>query len=255
MNWVIGIVLDIILLAIVVLMFRKGKKDGFAKTVVGFLGFFIAIIIATVVCKPVAEMSYNSFIRTPVKNAIETTIETQVDKIGESVSSADDLFMQIEKSLEKSPAFIRNLFVTDEKKTELASQINQIYTPDAAELAERAADTVVKPLAIPVLSVVTFVLVFFVSYLLCIILSKSLKLVNKIPLLGGLNSLLGGVVGALRGIVILIIIDWALIMFLGNGSNILGILTAETINSSLIIKFLSSINPLTAVFASVISAK
>lgn len=255
MNWVIGIVLDIILVAIVFFLCYKGSKDGFAKTVVSFLGFFIAIILAATLCKPAANLAYTSFIKQPVETAIETAIRDRTESIEEEAPSAATLLSGIEDALEKAPDFIKNIFATDEKKAELSDQIIEMYTADITELSQRAAETVIKPIVLSVLVVVAFALIFIIALLLCSLLSKALKLVNKIPLLGGVNALLGTVIGLLKGLIIVLIINWLLVMQTEGGGNIFGIITAETIQSSLIMKNLAIINPLNAIVGSIFSAK
>ncbi len=254
MDWVIGIVLDLVLVAIVLLFCHKGKKDGFAKTLIGFLGFFIAIILAALLCKPIANFAYTSLAQKPVENAIETAIYAQADSIQEKAPSVDEILTGIEDALENAPEFLKNALALEEKREQLAARINEIYTADITALSQNAAEIIVKPIIVTAVSGVVFILLFFILMLICSLLAKSLKLVNKIPLLGGVNALLGGLIGLLKGIIVVIIINWLLVLFVGDSGNLFGVITPQTIQSSLIMKNLAVINPLNLIFESILAA-
>ncbi len=255
MNWVVGIVLDLILVAIVILACRKGRKDGFAKTVVGFLSFFIAIVLAGLLCKPVANLAYSGLVQKPVESTIETTIRKYTDEFNESAPSAQQLLDGIEQALENAPEFLKDAFKLEEKRQELSDKIVEVYTTDITAFSREITETVVKPAVISAISAVAFVVLFIILSLVCALLAKSLKLVNKLPLLGGLNSFLGGVLGALKGLIIVVVLNWLLVALVGDSGNLFGVITPKTIESSLIMKNLAVINPLNIILNSVITSK
>ncbi len=251
MNWVIGIALDLILVAIIVICIKKGSDDGFAKTLISFLGVFIALVVAGVLCKPAANFTYNTFIKKPVATTVENAIRGQIDDISQSAPSINDILDGIEENIDTAPSFIKNAFNIEEKRQELANSINKIYTSDITELSQRAADTIVKPIVITSVAAIVFVALFVIISIIIAIISKTLKLVNKIPLLGGVNKLLGGVIGALKGILIVLILNWALSTLTSGGADLCGIITADTIQCSLIMKNLAKINPLNLVISQI----
>ncbi len=255
MNWVIGIILDLILVAIFLLSFRKGSKDGFAKTVVGFLGVFIALVLAGVLCKPVANLAYTSFVQKPVESTIENTITNYTDGIKESALSGQQMLEAVDKALEDAPKFLKNTLGLEKKRQELSDKIEEVYTADVGAFARSITEEVVKPPVISVVSAIVFVVLFLILYLICTLVSKSLKLVNKIPLLGSLNSLLGGIIGAVKGIIVVIILNWLLVAFIGDSGTLFGVVTPETIQSSLVMKNLAIVNPLNAILDSVMLSK
>lgn len=255
MDWVIGILLDVVLVVILLLCIRKGSKDGFAKTIVSFAGLFIAIILAATLSKPAADFAYTNFAQKPIETTIETAITSKTEGLKESAPSAQQLLEGVEGAIEKLPAFIKDALKTDQKQAEISDHIVALYTPDIAEFSKKAADTIVKPIVISILSVVVFFVLFFAVLIICAILSKALKIVNKLPLLGGINALFGGVLGALKGVVIVLIINFVIVSVTSSGADILGIITAKTVESSLIMKNLALVNPLNAVISSVFGTK
>ncbi|MEE1279422.1 MAG: CvpA family protein [Oscillospiraceae bacterium] len=255
MNWVVGIVLDLILIAFVVILCRKGSKDGFAKTVVGFLGFFIALVLAGLLCRPTANLAYTGFVQKPIESTIENTIRNYTDEFQESAPSAQQLLDGIEQALNEAPKFLKDALKLEEKRQELSDKIVEVYTTDITAFSQEITETVVKPAVISAISAVAFVVLFIILSLVCALLAKSLKLVNKLPLLGSLNSLLGGVLGALKGVIIVIVLNWLLVALVGDSGNLFGIITPKTIESSLIMKNLAAINPLNMILSSVMPTK
>ena len=79
MKWVIGILIDLIIVGIIVLCTKKGSKDGFAKTLVGFFAFVIAIVMAGVLCAPVANLAYDKALKAPIEDAVYTAVSENLD--------------------------------------------------------------------------------------------------------------------------------------------------------------------------------
>ena len=251
MNLVLGILLDVILVAILFICIKSGSKNGFAKTIVGFLGIFIALILSIILANPLAKLTYDKAIEKPVESAITSILEKEAEEISNSVADKNAIGVKIEEELEKLPSFIRKAIGFDKH----AEEFHNLVSPEnfhAEEIAEDVCTTYVKPAATSVLTVIIFVILFVILALVLKIVASSLKLVNKIPLLGGLNSLLGGVAGFLKGFIIVLIINWAVIMIVGDNSSLFGIITPEVLNSSLLTKNLGAINPLTALLDKVI---
>lgn len=248
MNWVIGILIDLILLLIVVVCAKSGSKNGFAKTLVSFFGIFIAFILAVLLCKPIANGIYSGVIEKPVTSGIENAINKQIDDNVSGNLDSQQVILSVEEAIDKLPAFVKNAVNFEDKKTQLSTNMDEFKSQGVSEFSQKIADTVVKPAAITVLSVVSFIVILLIAAIVCAIIAKSLKLVNKIPLLGSLNAFLGGLLGVLKGIIIVLVINWALVLIVGDGGKLFSVITAETINSSIIMKNLTSLNPLNHLF-------
>ncbi len=242
MNWAIGILLDLVLLAIVLLFFRRGKKDGFAKTVVSFFGFLIALVIAYSLCAPVTNRVYESFVRQPAQQAVETAIRNRVGQTqSETAPDSNKLYDALEESVGHLPGFVQKKLAVSEKRTALTAQLGGMTNLDIKTASVKITETIIRPAAVAVLRVVVFFLLFIVMLLLCALLAKLLKFVNKIPLLGGVNAVLGGLIGVVKGLILVLIISWGVSLLCSDGGRIFGVITEETVNSSLILKFLASL--------------
>ncbi len=249
MNWVIGIIIDIVLLFVVILCARKGHKDGFAKTLVSFMGFFIALVVATTVCTPLANLTYN----TCVAKSVESTAKNFVDDKLEEYGSIDEqaVTQAVNSGLGTLPKFL--LKGDGSFVAETINNILEKHDPkvDTQEIAHQFSETVVRPMLVPTISAVCFAVIFIVILIACKILSKALKLVNKLPLLGGVNAFLGGLLGFLKGIILVLIINWAFVLVVGDNGSLFSIITPEAVQCSLINKYLSIINPINILFNSI----
>ncbi len=251
MNWIFGILLDLILVAIVLLCIRGGSKNGFAKTVVGFLGIFVALILAAVLANPLAKLTYDKAIEKPVQTAIAGVVEDHLANATSPIPDKEEFTKVINEQLEKLPAFIRNAINFDENSEDY-HDLFVLNDLNAETISQKICDTYLRPAALSVLTAIFFVLLFVILALIMKIVAKALKIVNKIPLLGGLNALLGGIAGLLKGAIIVLIVNWAVVTIVGDNSNLFGIITPEVINSSLVMKNLALINPLNLLLDKVI---
>ena len=56
-----------------------------------------------------------------------------------------------------------------------------------------------------------------------------------------MNAVLGGLIGVVKGLILVLIISWGVSLLCSDGGRIFGVITEETVNSSLILKFLASL--------------
>ena len=250
MEWVIGIIIDLIILGIVILCIRKGAKDGFAKTLVGFFSFAIAVVLAGVLCNPVANLVYDKALKTPVENAVYNVVEENLGQ-NEISSTAQEISQFVNDSVDKLPALIKEITGIEDKKEAVLQTVNTLGAVDIKEVTDNIVEKHVTPAMIRVVSIFVFIILFVVLLLACKLISKGLKLVNKLPLIGKLNEFLGGVLGLLKGVIIALIISLALVAFTRDGGSVFGIINADVITSSLVLKTISTYNPLNMILSKI----
>ena len=247
MKWVIGILIDLIIVGIIVLCIKKGSKDGFAKTLVGFFAFVIAIVMAGVLCAPVANLAYDKALKAPIEDAVYTAVSENLD--GGITATAEEISAVIDSTVEKLPAFVKGVTEIEDKKDAVLQSVNELKTADAEEITNNIVSNYLAPIVIKVISALVFVVLFVVLLFACKLLSKALKLVNKLPLIGKLNEFLGGVLGVLQGVVIALAVCWVLVAVTNDGGSLFKIITAETIEHSLILKTFATYNPLNLILS------
>ena len=178
-----------IVLLIIAICATIGFKKGFLKTLVSMSALIAALILAFIFSAKVTTfIDEHTALRQSAQEAVE-------EKLEETFAEKEaDTAEEQKKVLEDSWIPDKLLESMIEKQQEAAATIAQ-------KIAAGTADLVVKGTGI----LVTIVVVFIIIKLL-IILSGA---VNKVPLVGGINKLLGGLLGVVRGIIIV----WILLFF------------------------------------------
>lgn len=203
-----GIVIDIVVIAILVLNIIIGYKKGLINVVFNILAFFIAIIITFILYKPVSNFIINN---TEIDDKIKQTI--------------------IENSKKEDNS--------DNEKTE-SSNIIQKYVENSIKNAEEDAkektiELVANTISIRGVEILTGILLFIVTRLILIVLGFITKFVANLPLIKQFNEIGGVLYGLLKGLLIIYII--LTIMFFVVSINQKGIIS-ETIENSYITKIL-----------------
>ncbi|MBE6789511.1 MAG: CvpA family protein [Ruminococcaceae bacterium] len=250
MNIVFGILIDVVLLLIVFLCYKKGAKDGFAKTLVSLLGFAIAIVLAGSLCAPVSEFVYEKAIQPSVETAVSDVVNANLNNESSIVPTKQQISDTIDKTLEKLPAFIKDITGIEDKKDELMQTVSEHISANADEITQKICTVYIQPLVLKILSVIVFLLLFILIWLACKIIANALKIINKLPLLGKVNALLGGLIGVLRGVIFVLIVSWALVVIVKDGANLFGVISLETVESSIILKTIAQYNPLNLIISS-----
>jgi len=216
-----GIVLDLIILAIIGLCAFFAAKKGFVSTLLECVGFILAIILAVNLAGPIAAFTYDSAIKPSV-----------VDSITESVESAsDDVFSNM-------PGFVTSMLESaGVNKDAVMADVDE----SAEEAAIRISDSVVKPSAVSILKLVFTIPLFFILLILVKFLAKILNSLFKGVVLGNLNKILGGVLGGAKGILYSIIFAFAALFIATLFSDGFLIFSRDAISGSFICKFILSL--------------
>lgn len=181
--------LDGIIILLFVLAIWLGHKRGFIKTVTGVVAFIAAVVVATLLSGPVAQMVYDS--------AVEPTV---VETIGEYTADATgSLESGVDEALSSMPGFVTNLLANGGITSGADVLAKVTDTADTAALAQNITDQVVEPLVVPLLKMIATLLLFILAYILASILLRVLNVVAKLPLLKQVNKSLGVVAGILSG--------------------------------------------------------
>ena len=111
------------------------------------------------------------------------------------------------------------------------------------ETAEKIVDVIVGPAVTVIIMLVIFAITVTVCTIVASLLAKLFKVINKIPVLGFANRMGGFVVGALTGIIYVILISCLLSIIAIITENSLTFLNIEVLNQSKILSLTGLINP------------
>lgn len=204
-----GIILDVVLLAVLLLSIFMGYKKGLIKVVFNLCAFLVAIIITWVLYTPVTNLvlEHTDF----DENIKEIIVEKGVIKVDEK----------------------------DEKDDTVSGYIKEYVTVPATGKANDAIEKAATVVSEKVVAIVVAIALFIVVRLLLILVSFLADALAKLPLIKQCNKAGGIVYGVIRGMFIIYIV-LAILFFIMSVNNS-GVI-ADTINSSIVSKYLYAHN-------------
>lgn len=186
MNF-ISLIYDFLAAAIVITCILRGKKDGFAKTAVQSVGYICAIIASLVISRICAALIYSFAVEPALVSSMEASLEGAVD--------AQSVVNGLTSAIESLPAISYLLFDFSEAAESLLESVG----PDYYAIAENVAESVIKPMMEPILETVIFAFSLIILGAVVSFIARGSKIVNEVPVIGGINSFFGGVFGILNG--------------------------------------------------------
>ncbi|MBQ3135222.1 MAG: CvpA family protein [Oscillospiraceae bacterium] len=216
-------IIDLALAAVLLVSFLLGQRKGLILSLCGLATYFVALFGARFFSQQLSPL---------VADAMTPHITTWVQEhAGGFLNGTLDSFMNANAAGD-SPLFraLQSLGLLDSVRDTLSQQAIQSVTDAAGILAHSIAEVVASVL----IFIVAFLLILLVWHLLSRLLNQ---LFRNLPIVRGLNRLLGGVFGLCQGLVILFLIAWILQLF---GETI----PADTVEASTILKFFMTSNPI-----------
>ena len=191
MNSWVSFIYDAAAVAIILICMARGAKDGFAKAIVQTVGLVVSVAAALYVSRVCASLIYTTAIQPGLLSTIESSIENAVDT--ESVVEG------LKSALGALPALSAVLFDFSGVEASLDGAVNL----ESSKIAAVVESSVIRPVVEPLLQMIIFILTLIILMFVVTLLAKGSKGFNKVPLIGGINSFLGAVMGIINGGVLL----------------------------------------------------
>lgn len=187
---------DALILAAFALFVIKGIKNGLVRSVVGLVAVAAAVGVAVWLSEPTAQAVYNIFI----KNGIESAVAAQLPDVSSAQLTAQNV-QQIVASLPQ--AIVR---AAESMGVDIAAVSRQAGEIDlsASNIAAEICDSVAMPIAVAVLKVLCFALIFFVCNIAFQFAAKAVCKLFDLPIIRSVNRTLGGAFGAVKGVLVVV---------------------------------------------------
>ena len=226
-----SIILDVILVTIFAAFVFTAAKKGFMHTLLELLAVIVALALSYQFSPVVAQATYDEIVEKSLVEAVETQIDETVN-----VSSVTT---QAEVLLDSIPGFMASFASSagvdlDEIKTQISSE-----KFSSANLAIELVDKIAKPIAVGALTVIFFLLLSVVLIFVLKWIAGLLAKLFKLPLIGTVNKVLGGVLGACKGVLVIVFICTFLDILFANGDSEI----SDMVNNSYVVGLLDNINP------------
>ena len=180
-------IVDFLIVAVFALCIFVGVKNGLIRSIIGLVVVAAAAALAVWLSEPVASGIYDLFI----KKSLETAVAAQLpdmssQNVQEVISSLPAAIVKAAQSMGVDIAAI----------SEKAGSVDL----SASNIAAEICDSVAKPIAVAVLKVLSFAVIFFVCDFFLQIAAKAVCKLFELPVIRSVNRTLGGVFGALKGV-------------------------------------------------------
>ena len=224
-----GILIEILLLAVIVLVIYLSYRKGFLRSLWSLGGFLLAVIISYVLGKLIAEMLFEVMARPWLTSLINEQI---------IAGSGDNIAQVVDGLYQNLPAILSGpLTMIVGTKEELTLTLQQAVANGSATITDIIVG-LLQPVVVALLGTILFLLVFIICMILRRLLDKLLIRVHRLPIIGAFDSVLGAGVGLLKAAVWvwLIVVLIKVVVVFSAGS--LPWLNESVVDSSLLFKYL-----------------
>lgn len=231
MNFIV----DAIIIAIIAIVIVRSSKKGFVSSLVDTFAMIIATIVSYMFTPEVSQFVYDSFI----KNSVSKGFEKVLDEMNTNAAVADKVDAMIASLPEGAVNLADSLGIIN-----LNAIGAGIHMPGVID-NNQLITTVLNDFAYNVMITITKVVVFFILFVLATLVlrmvSNFLENINKIPLIGKLNSTLGGVLGVAKALIIILVVCTVMYFIVSSSDNVD---LVGAISDSKIYNFVTENNPL-----------
>ncbi len=220
-------IFDLVMLGLLLAVAVGYARRGFVAGLVQFAGNLVSLFGAIFLSNRVAPVLFEQFFQHSFVERVEKLLSA------EGVVTASEV---VEMYAGFLPQSLKDSLISGAE--ELLGHVGT-----APELAARLVDGVIAPLLTPIIAIVVFFLAFALCRMLVSFVVAVLTNLNRIPLVGGVNRVLGWVMGFLAGAVDLYLVlcgVWALIVITGGS---IGFLNEAALEGSIAYSIFKPINP------------
>ena len=197
----IGLIIDILIVAVVVIFGIIGFNKGFLKSFLSLFSWLVCILIAIFTAKYVAGWINGIY---DLSGLIGGKIESALVNLNEFFAQSISSFESTEEIIANLPSDINGL---------LAQLIRVVFSNTSVDMTSDAtiANVVGSSLGHVCMLIIAGILVFIVLRIVLALLTKLFDNIAKTKILGGLNKILGLLLGMVKAACIVIILNGILV--------------------------------------------
>lgn len=224
-----GMIIDIFLLGVLLVCAIRAYFDGFFAAVVRLLGSLGSLVAAWFISGKYSEVVFDGFLR-------DGMVQKSYDYLLQAGQNTD-----AKSALQSLLGFLPDRW-EDTVLQNAQGRLDEILTP-SMESAAYLTDNLIKPLAVACLSLVIFLVVFMAVSIICSILTRALKIVNDVPIIGTANRFAGLAVGLVSGCIDIILLSFLISIIIVVTGDGVPLISSRTVAQSKILTLTGIINP------------
>lgn len=226
----ISVMIDIAIAAVLAVCAALGWRRGLIRSLLGLATVAVAVILSTQIAKAAAPKLIDQYLRPATYAAIEQRAE-EISREAEA-STLEELRWNLERVLDAIPSgFIRERArETLDDVLPLGETLGGAMLTPLTELGKDMADAALNSVVRDVIQSILCAVLFAVISFFLRLVSKALRIAEKLPGIRQLNELGGALVGVAKGLVLVCLAVWIL--------RLTGVLTPDMAADSVILGFL-----------------
>ncbi|MBQ6001139.1 MAG: CvpA family protein [Clostridia bacterium] len=238
-SLIMSALLDVLSVLILLICIWSAARKGFVKTLVDFAGTLVALVSGWHFGPHVAELLEKQYIGPFFERAVNKYLLSYMSGVGDSASAFAEQFNSL---LADMPPMLESYFARFSVSPE---QVKAGFESAATGSARQATlSTIATPFAHAVSAAAGFLLVFLGVLLAIKLLTIVADLVMKLPVLKSFNHGFGALLGAVQGILIVLIFAGLVTYLAPYLQNYMGkTFDAGTIGSTLVFKYFYQFSP------------
>lgn len=198
---ILGLVIDILLIAVVVILGIIGLKKGFFKSIISLLSWSVCLIVAVLLAKYVASLLNHIY---NFSGLIGGKIESGLLGYNEFFTKSVNTYTSSEELIAAIPNDINKLL---HKLIEVVFKSSSVNFESEASIA----NVVGASLGQICMVIISAILLFLLLMLIVKLLSKFLDKLAKLKIVGAVNKILGLVFGVTKAFIIVIVLNCLLV--------------------------------------------
>ncbi len=228
--------LDGMAVLIIAICVLSAYRRGFLCTLVLLTTALVAFYLSLTYSQTIAEWLYAQFFSERISQLVAQRLSdfTAADAASFAEGLAD---LAAELPAVFSSAFLSQLRLYVEQ------WYQQLAGSSAPAMTTAITEAIIAPLATGLLRVITFCVLFGLLSTLGRAVAGLCKTVNYLPIIGTFNALLGGVLGAIQGMLYVFVASALLWLALSASGGQLGALSAETVDQTLFFRYFYAAGP------------
>ncbi len=213
MNGNIGIFVDIALAAVLLLALVMGWRQGFVQALTRIIVVVVALLLAGWIAGKLAD---------PAAKWLEPMLTEKLEQRLTAQGNTDD-----------AGEMLAAFGFQGDTLSELVDKV--------VERAQQAGETLLSAVVSTALRSAAYAVVYVVSFLLLLLLLRlvltPLHLFTKLPVVHGVNALLGGALGLVKGMLLVFLAVWVL-------QKLQLFITPELVSKTVLLKFFTQNSPI-----------
>ncbi len=232
--------LDLVLLAVIVIFIVLGAKKGFIRALLDGFSTLIAGVLAYLFSETASQYAYDAFVRNMVRSSLSNALNSTTNDFGSISEKVEILIDKIpESAINFSAKFGFNVDA-------VADSIIKSTPGDKEVLIDTIMTDIADKIMLPLVETITFIVLLVVFVLVLAVIIRLLdSVIKKIPVVKETDKVFGGLLGVLKGVIVVFVVCTILAFMMASSQNEEFI---EIVSSSKILEFVNNNNPLLNIF-------